>query len=324
MRAAFPHLLRLAAVAALASGVARADDAPQPSRGAAITERIAAARASHWAFTPPVRHPVPDLAPAFPAGMRAAWEASAIDRFIARDLSAAGLAPSPPAAARDLYRRLHYDLTGLPPTAAEADAFAADPTATAFRAAVERLLASRPHAEHWARHWLDLARYADTKGYVLAGQAAEYPFAWTYRDWVVASLAADMPYDRFVTLQLAADRMMPAVPKADLAALGFLTVGRSFTGNRHDIIDDRIDLVGRGLLGLTIACARCHDHKYEPITAADYYALHGVFASSQEPDELPVIATPRPGPEAEAFARNLAALESRVAEHDAAVHRIEA
>jgi cytochrome c553 len=302
------------------SGPGGDDDAPPPSRSAEMAQRITAARASHWAFTPPVRHPAPDLAPAFPAGMRAAWEASAIDRFIARDLSAAGLAPSPPAAPRDLYRRLYYDLTGLPPTAAEADAFAADPSAAAYRAAVERLLASRAHAEHWARHWLDLARYADTKGYVFAGQTPEYPFAWTYRDWVVASLAADMPYDRFVTLQLAADRIVPAVPKADLAALGFLTVGRSFTGNRHDIIDDRIDLVSRGLLGLTIACARCHDHKYEPISAADYYALHGVFASSQEPDELPVIATPRPGPQAEAFAKKLAALESRVAEHDAAVH----
>jgi cytochrome c553 len=294
--------------------------APPPSRDAEMAQRITEARASHWAFTLPVRHPAPDLAPTFPADLRAAWQAAPTDRFIARDLSAAGLAPSPPAAPRDLYRRLHYDLTGLPPTAAEADAFAADPSEAAYRAAVERLLASRAHAEHWARHWLDLARYADTKGYVFAGQAPDYPFAWTYRDWVVASLAADLPYDRFVTLQLAADRIEPAVPKADLAALGFLTVGRSFTGNQHEIIDDRIDLVGRGLLGLTIACARCHDHKYEPISAADYYALHGGFASSREPGELPVIALPRPGPEADAFAKKLAELESRVAEHDAAVH----
>ncbi|MFM8434049.1 MAG: DUF1549 domain-containing protein, partial [Planctomycetia bacterium] len=200
------------------------------------------------------------------------------------------------------------------------DAFAAAPTEAAWQALVEELLAGPEHAEHWARHWLDLARYADTMGYAFDKQDPRYPFAWTYRDWVVGALAADMPYDRFVTLQLAADRIVPAVPKADLAALGFLTVGRSFTGNLHEIIDDRIDLVGRGLLGLTIACARCHDHKYEPISAADYYALHGVFASSREPGELPVIAPPPPGPEAEAFAKKLADLESQVAAHDAAVH----
>ncbi|MFM8435615.1 MAG: DUF1549 domain-containing protein, partial [Planctomycetia bacterium] len=181
--------------------------APPPSRDEEMAQRITEARASHWAFTPPSRHPAPDLAPTFPSDLRAAWQAAPIDRFIAEGLSAASLAPSPPAAPRDLYRRLHYGLTGLPPTAAEADAFAADPSEAAYRAAVDRLLASRAHAEHWARHWLDLARYADTKGYVFAGQTPEYPFAWTYRDWVVASLGADLPYDRFVTLQLAADRI---------------------------------------------------------------------------------------------------------------------
>ena len=295
------------------------DDSPLPSRTDDMARRVAEARATHWAFTPPKRHPAPDLAPAFPAALRAAWQAAPIDRFIARDLSAADLAPSPPAAPRDLFRRLHYDLTGLPPTAAEADAFAADPSEAAYRAAVERLLASRAHAEHWARHWLDLARYADTMGYAFAGQSPLFPYAWTYRDWVVKALHADLPYDRFVTLQLAADEVAPAVPREDLAALGFLTVGRTFLGNQHDIIDDRIDLVTRGLMGLTTACARCHDHKYEPISTADYYALHGIFASCHVPEELPAIGDPPPGPEAEAFAQRLGELQQAVTAHEAAV-----
>jgi hypothetical protein len=157
-------------------------------------------------------------------------------------------------------------------------------------------------------------------GYALGGQSSLYPFAWTYRDWVVKSLHDDLPYDRFVTLQLAADRIEPPVPREDLAALGFLTVGRTFLGNTHDIIDDRIDLVTRGLLGLTVACARCHDHKYEPISTADYYALHGVFASCQIPDDLPAIGDPPPGPDAGAFATKLAQLQAQLAEHEATVH----
>ena len=230
------------------------------------------------------------------------------------------------AAPRDLIRRLCYDLTGLPPSADEADAFcvaAAGGTAAAdaaVRAAVERLLASREHAEHWARKWLDLARYADTMGYAFDQQDPRYPFAWTYRDWVVDALHRDLPYDRFVTLQLAADRIEPAVPRSDLAALGFLTVGRTFLGNTHDIIDDRIDLVTRGLMGLTVACGRCHDHKYEPVSTADYYALHGIFASSKIPEELPVIGDLTPGPEAEAFAAKLKELEAAVTAHESAVH----
>jgi hypothetical protein len=157
-------------------------------------------------------------------------------------------------------------------------------------------------------------------GYVLDNQDHRYPFAWTYRDWVVDALHRDLPYDRFVTLQLAADRIEPPVPRSDLAALGFLTVGRTFLGNTHDIIDDRIDLVTRGLMGLTVACSRCHDHKYEPVTTADYYALHGIFASCTIPEELPVIGEPPPGPEAESFAAKLTELESAVSAHETAVH----
>ncbi|NCX99045.1 MAG: DUF1549 domain-containing protein, partial [Planctomycetia bacterium] len=272
------------------------DDPQAPAGPPDMQARLEQALASHWALQPPGRPAPPPVPESFPPEIRAAWSHSAIDRFLARDIAAAGLVPSPPATPRELVRRLAFDLTGLPPPAAEADAFCADPSVAAYDALVEKLLASRGHAEHWARKWLDLARYADTMGYAFDGQDSGYPFAWTYRDWVVRALHDDLPYDRFVTLQLAADLVEPPVPPADLAALGFLTVGRTFLGNQHDIIDDRIDLVTRGLLGLTAACARCHDHKYEPVTMADYYALHGIFASAAIPEELPVIGAAPAGP----------------------------
>ena len=292
-------------------------DAPPVSREADMERRVADAVATHWAFGPLKSHEPPAIPPAFQPG----WQATRIDRFIAaRMAAAADGAPASDAAPRELARRLWFDLTGLPPPADEIDAFERSPGDEAYRALVERLLESRDHAEHWARKWLDLARYADTMGYVLDNSDNRYPFAWTYRDWVIGALHRDLPYDRFVTLQLAADLVQPPVPREDLAALGFLTVGRSFLGNVHDIIDDRIDLVTRGLLGLTAACARCHDHKYEPVSTADYYALHGIFASSKIPEDLPVIGDPPPGPEAAAFAEKHAALEKAVADHEAAVH----
>ena len=308
------------------SGPGGDNDAAPQAPATTMEERLVDALAHHWAFTPPVRHAIPDLPATFEPGLRDAWSVSAIDRFVGCRLSDADLKPSPQAAPRELIRRLYYDLTGLPPSADEADAFcaaaAAGPAATdtAFRATVDRLLASREHAEHWTRKWLDIARYADTMGYAFDNQDHRYPFAWTYRDWVVDALHRDLPYDRFVTLQLAADRIEPPVPRSDLAALGFLTVGRTFLGNTHDIIDDRIDLVTRGLMGLTVACSRCHDHKYEPVSTADYYALHGIFSSCMVPDELPVIGEPPPGPAAEAYAAKLRELQAAVAAHEAAVH----
>jgi len=306
------RLLQIALAAAIVVGRVAAAD---------LDTELEDAKANHWAFRPPQRHQPPPVPASFPAPVQAAWEGSAIDRFLAREIAAAGFVPSPEAEPRLLVRRLFVDLTGLPPSAEEADAFCRDPSEAAYRELVEKLLASQEHAEHWARRWLDLARYADTMGYAFDGQASGYPFAWTYRDWVVQALHEDLPYDRFVTLQLAADLVRPPPPREDLAALGFLTVGRTFLGNEHDIIDDRIDLVTRGLMGLTVACSRCHDHKYEPITMADYYALHGIFASSAIPEELPVIGEPPPGPEAEAFARKMATLQRRLADHERAVHQ---
>jgi hypothetical protein len=146
---------------------------------------------------------------------------------------------------------------------------------------VDRLLASPRYGERWGRYWLDVARYADTRGYVRLAEERLFPYAYTYRDYVVRAFNEDKPYNRFVLEQLAADQLPPG--SADPAALGFLTLGRRFTGNRHDIIDDRIDVVSRGLLGLTVTCARCHNHKFDPIPTADYYSLYGVFASSEDP-----------------------------------------
>ena len=242
----------------------------------------APAAAKHWAFRPVADPPVPPVGPP---------DATAVDRFLLAQLAPKRLHFAPPADRRTLLRRVSYDLTGLPPTAAESAAFDADPDPAAYAKAVDRLLASPAYGERWGRYWLDLARYADTKGYVFQDDR-NYPYAWTYRDYVITSLNADKPYNRFVTEQLAADRLDRGGDDATLAALGFLTVGRRFSNNPHDIIDDRIDVVTRGLLGLTVQCARCHDHKFDPVPAADYYALYGVFASSTEPRDLPLIGKP--------------------------------
>ncbi|MBM4020911.1 MAG: DUF1553 domain-containing protein [Planctomycetes bacterium] len=295
-------------------------EGPAPSPVADPDMRLAEALATHWSFRPPQRHQPPALPASFPEDIRRAWSASPVDRFVAAGIAAAGLTPAPAAPPEHLIRRLSFDLTGLPPAAADVDAFAADPSDAAYASLVDRLLASREHAEHWARTWLDLARYADTMGYAFDGQTSLYPFAWTYRDWVIGALHKDLPYDRFVILQIAADLVTPPVPRADLAALGFLTVGRTFMGNEHDVFDDRIDLVTRGLMGLTVACARCHDHKYEPVGMADYYALHGIFASCEIPEQLPVIGPPPPGPEADTFAATMAGLEQREAEYGRTIH----
>ncbi len=202
------------------------------------------------------------------------------------------MTPSPRATSRELIRRATFELTGLPPKAAEVEAFQAAYGTDAGRAMsglVDRLLASPEYGRHWGRHWLDVARYADAKGYVDAGEP-KYPFAYTYRDYVVRSFNRDLPFDQFVREQIAAD-LLPGKAPESMAALGFLTVGSRFNFFPHEIIDDRIDVVTRGFLGLTAACARCHDHKYDPIPTEDYYSLYGVFANSREPspDRWPVI-----------------------------------
>ena len=171
----------------------------------------------------------------------------------------------------------------------EIASFVDDPAPDAFARVVDRLLDSPHYGERWGRYWLDVARYADTKGYVRLAEERRFPYAFTYRDYVVRSFNEDLPFDRFIVEQLAADQLPLGDDKRPLAALGFLTLGRRFTGNVHDIIDDRIDVVTRGLLGLTVTCARCHDHKYDPIPTADYYSLYGVFASGEDPAVPPLI-----------------------------------
>ncbi len=218
------------------------------------------------------------------------WVRTPVDAFILAGLEAAGLSPSPEADRRTLIRRATFDLTGLPPTPGEVDAFVHDQRPDAYDRLIDRLLASPRYGERWGRHWLDVARYADTKGYVF-NQERRYPYSYTYRDYVIRAFNEDKPYDRFVIEQIAADRLGLKDDDApgDLAALGFLTVGRRYLNNNEDIIDDRIDVVTRGLLGLTVACARCHDHKFDPIPTDDYYSLFGIFASSVEPADPPAI-----------------------------------
>jgi hypothetical protein len=199
-----------------------------------------------------------------------------------------------------LLRRVTFDLTGLPPAPEEIYTFVADPSPDAFARAVDRLLASPAYGERWGRHWLDVARYADTKGYAFE-EERRFPYAYTYRDYVIRAFNEDLPYDRFVLEQLAADQLPLGEDKRPLAAMGFLTLGRRFLNKAPDIIDDRIDVVTRGLLGLTVGCARCHDHRYDPIPTADYYSFYGVFANSEEPPEWPLIAPADATPAAKAF-----------------------
>ena len=247
-------------------------------------EAIAAAGAAHWAFQPITRPAVPEIGDS-------AWPVNDIDRFVLGKLREEGMTPAPAVDRRTWLRRVTFDLVGLPPTMAEVEAFEGDREDGAYDRVVQRLLASPLHGQRWGRHWLDIARYADTKGYVFT-ESTRYPYAYTYRDYVIEALNRDLPYDEFLVEQIAADLLPDDGENARLAALGFLTLGRRFNKNIHDIIDDRIDVVTRGLMGLTVGCARCHDHKYDPIPTADYYSLYGVFASCTEPKDPPLIGTP--------------------------------
>jgi mono/diheme cytochrome c family protein len=229
-----------------------------------------------WAFRPVADPPVP-------AVKDTAWPQTAVDRFILARLEAANLRPVEFADPRTLLRRVTFDLTGLPPTPEEVEAFVKESTAkpqAALAKAVDRLLASPHYGERWARHWLDVARYGEDQAHTF--QARKYPQGFRYRDWLIRAFNEDMPYDRFVTEQLAADLLDGPGRLERLPALGFFALGPVYYGDpkRLDQIDDRIDTLTRGFLGLTVACARCHDHKFDPISTKDYYGLAGVFAST--------------------------------------------
>jgi mono/diheme cytochrome c family protein len=256
---------------------------------------------SFWSFRP-VGDPEP------PPVRDAAWPASPIDRFILARLEAAGLAPSPPADKVALIRRVTFDLVGLPPTPEEVAAFVRDDSPDAYDRLVDRLLASPHHGERWGRYWLDVARYGEDQAHSF--QPRLYPHGYRYRDWVIGALNRDMPYDRFALEQVAGDLLDgPESGRLDrLAALGFFACGPVYYGDAKqlDQYDDRIDTMARGFLGLTVACARCHDHKYDPIPTTDYYALEGVFASTRY---VEVPAAPRE--QVEAYDKAQAAIKAK-------------
>ncbi|MBI2928573.1 MAG: DUF1549 domain-containing protein [Verrucomicrobia bacterium] len=279
-----------------------AETRPPPARDFAAARR-------HWAYQPIRR-------PAEPKVKNQRQVLSPIDAFVLQKLEAQALTLSPPADRRTLIRRAYYDLIGLPPTFAEIEAFTKDRSPDAFAKVVDRLLASPHYGERWGRHWLDVARYADTKDLVLLfGKDRLRPYAYTYRDYVIRALNLDTPFDQFVREQIAADQLAPQVEPWRLAALGFLTLGRLYDNNPHDQIDDQIDTVSRGFLGLTIACARCHDHKYDAIPTEDYYSLYGVFASSERPYDLPLIEDPQHVEGGAEFEAKLAEARKKLEEH---------
>jgi cytochrome c553 len=258
--------------------------APWPETSAAVTTKpaIEAARKTYWAF-----QPLSD--PLVPGVRDTAWPLNEVDRFLLARLEARGLKPIGPADKRTLLRRLTFDLIGLPPTPDEVAAFEADTSPDAFAKVVDRLLASPHYGERWGRHWLDVVRYADT-----AGDNSDYPVPqlYKYRNWVIRAFNQDKPYDQFLREQIAGDLLL-ARDEQDrrdkLIATGYLAGSRRF-GSYEDAryqwyltYEDTIDNLGRTVLGLTINCARCHDHKFDPITTEDYYALYGIFQSTRYP-----------------------------------------
>ncbi len=233
-----------------------------------------------WSFKPVVR-------PEVPRNRDPKGNSSAIDAFITAELSKKGLTQAAPADKRTLIRRVYLDLTGLPPGPEEVEAFVADTAANAFEKVVDRLLASPHFGERWGRHWLDVARYAESTGKTVN---MNYPHAWRYRDYVIAAFNSDKPYDQFIKEQLAGDLLQTDDPKARaerIIATGFLAIGAKTLNENNglqfelDIADEQIDVTTQAFLGITAACARCHDHKFDPIPQKDYYALAGIFRSTE-------------------------------------------
>jgi hypothetical protein len=239
--------------------------------------RQSPSRSSHWSFQPIRR-------PGVPAVRNNAWVRTPIDAFVLARLEEKGWQPSSPATPSQLLRRLHFDLTGLPPNLAAQDAFARDPN---IDAAADRLLATPAYGERWGRHWLDLVRYAESNGYERDGVKPE---AWRYRDWVIHSFNHDKPFDRFLTEQLAGDESEDANAET-LVALGFNRLGpwddepADFEEDRFDQLDDIVSTTSQVFLGLTLGCARCHNHKFDPLTARDYYGMVAVFNGLKRPQK---------------------------------------
>jgi hypothetical protein len=238
------------------------------------------ARRHYWAFQKPVKSPVPDI--------KSPWVRNPVDAFILEALQGKKLAPSQPLDREHLLRRVTFDLTGLPPEPGEIDAFLRDKSPDAYQKVVDRLIASPHYGERWALRWLDVVRYADTNGYELD---AERPQAWRYRDYVVKVFNTDKPYDRFVKEQIAGDELFPGNQEA-LVATGFHRAGpihlvggnQDEEVNRQEVVTEMSGAIGSVFLGLTVGCARCHNHKFDPILQADYYRLQAIFAATELKD----------------------------------------
>lgn len=273
-------------------------------------------RAEHWSYlpiqdvTPPDLEQFPNLGSSTKASVP---PANAIDRFIGQKLNDHGIQANPPASRRTLIHRAYFNLIGLPPTFEQVEAFLADKRPNAFEIVIDQLLENPHYGERWARHWLDIARYGDTTGYIAGSAETRYPYAYTFRDYVIEAFNSDKPFYQFIIEQIAADQLqLDGEDRSNLAAMGFLTVGRRFMNRQVDIIDDQIDVISRGFLGLSVACSRCHDHKYDAIPTADYYSLYGVLASSEAPPELPLINQDHDSPEYQKFLAARAGKQSEV------------
>jgi hypothetical protein len=277
---------------------------------------------NYWAFKLPVAFKPP-------AVHDVSWSLNPIDQFILAKLEAKALRPAPPADKRTLIRRLSFDLTGLPPTPEEVEAFLADTTPLAIERLIDRLLESPGYGERWGRRWLDVARFADSNG---MDENLSHGNAWRYRDHVIASFNRDQPYRDFVREQIAGDLLPPTgdlkIDSARIIATGFLSLGPKMLAEddpvkmQMDIVDEQIDAVGQAFLGLTLGCARCHDHKFDPIPTTDYYALAGIFKSTKTMDNFSVVARwherPLTTPDT---AAKLAQLEQQIADKKAEIAR---
>lgn len=267
---------RWAVLAAFVSIATATRSAAAQSPAALEEAPITAADRDHWAFQPLDRSSPPEV-------KDSARAVHPIDRFLAARQEQAGVSPAPPAGRAALLRRATFDLTGLPPTPEELEAFVGDSAPDAWEKLIDRLLASPAYGEHWAQFWLDLARFAESDGFEFDKVRPE---AWRYRDWVIDALNADMPYDEFIRLQVAGDELRPGDAGAAVAT-GFLLAGPDMPDlnlqeeRRHNLLNEMTSTVGAAVLGLQVGCAQCHDHKYDPISQADFYRLRAVFESAE-------------------------------------------
>jgi hypothetical protein len=264
---------------------------------AAAAVSSGAGKNDHWAFQPMVRHKPPTISAMADGGLAGEWPRTAIDSFVAARLIDEGLTPSPPADRTTLIRRLSLDLRGVTPSLEELEEFLADQRPDAYERLVDRFLASEQYGERWSRHWLDLAHYADSNGFTIDGPRS----IWKYRDWVIGAFNRDLPFDRFVTEQVAGD-LIPGAAPDQVVATGFYrnTLVNEEGGTdkeqfRVEAVVDRVNTTGAAFLGLTVGCAQCHEHKYDPLTQREFYQLYAFFNNTLDVNELaPILDLPTP------------------------------